>query len=320
MLHRQQRRQRGVLLSAGVQRHGRAMGRHSKDCGDLFTYAERKENGNGSVRLRLGEDSVRSFDHCSIGLSQPRMPVCCPAGFLFEKEAIVTALLQQKLTMMADIADRIRKADADMRRSDTTKAARAKLDAQSFVRCEESVLSSAGLEKPAPTCTPSTSAAPRPGIPLSSHFWLPPASSSDSRATPTNPDVRNPAATATPPAPSNPARRLRCPLSGRPLRLKDLRAVRFHGTGDASGGGRARHGCPVCSAGLTNASRPAVLPSGHVLCGRCVAQCVGEHGRDPIEDCAVRMKDVFYLQAGGTSFAASGGSAKEAKLYKPSAR
>jgi nitric oxide synthase-interacting protein len=287
------------------------MGRHSKDCGDLFTYAERKENANGSVRLRLGKDSVRAFDQCSMGLVQPRMPVVCPAGYLFDKEAILACLLEQKQAIKADATARKRQLQKEQQEQAAADAACAAQDARAFVAREDSVVASSSAPVPSAVLQADPSLPPRRSIPLSSHFWLPPTSEN------ATPDHAEPSASdPTPPAP----RRPRCPLSKRPMRLKDLRAVHFHAAEPSPTGGRARYVCPVCAAALSNAARPAVLASGHVLCGRCVDKAVRAHGRDPVEDCAAEMGDVIFLQAGGTAFAASGGGEKEAVLYKPSAR
>jgi nitric oxide synthase-interacting protein len=282
------------------------MGRHSKDRGDLFTYAERRGNGDGNRRMRLGEDNVRAFDHCCIGLTRPHTPVCCPSGYLFEREAIVAALLAQKLAIKAGAKQRL---EAETARRDADRANRevsAREDARAFASREESVNSSGTAAAPPPPArSAGADASVRP--PLTSHFWLPSREGGE--------DGEGAASTAA--AVTAAAKRLRCPMSRKPLRLKDLRPVVFHGA-DASE--RPRFVCPVCSSTLSNASRPAVLASGNVLCGRCMDKTVGRHGRDPVDDSVTTMNDVVFLRTGGTSFAASGGEEKEAVLYKPSAR
>ncbi|PWN50980.1 hypothetical protein IE53DRAFT_386689 [Violaceomyces palustris] len=76
------------------------MGRHSKHNTALghFTYAEYQMTQDqwGSKKLRLGKESMRGFDCCSICLSGAVDPVCCSEGHLFCRECILTYLVTQK--------------------------------------------------------------------------------------------------------------------------------------------------------------------------------------------------------------------------------
>lgn len=78
------------------------MTRHGKNCtaGAVYTYHERKkdaeQSGFGSKNLRLGKDSVKDFDCCSLTLQPCRDPVITPDGFLYDKEAILESLVHQK--------------------------------------------------------------------------------------------------------------------------------------------------------------------------------------------------------------------------------
>lgn len=78
------------------------MTRHAKNCtaGTVYTYHERKKDtkksGYGSKAVRLGKDSVKDFDCCSLTLQPCREPVVTPDGFLYDREAILECLLHQK--------------------------------------------------------------------------------------------------------------------------------------------------------------------------------------------------------------------------------
>lgn len=78
------------------------MTRHAKNCtaGTVYTYHERqkdtKKSGYGSKAVRLGKDSVKDFDCCSLTLQPCREPVITPDGFLYDREAILECLLHQK--------------------------------------------------------------------------------------------------------------------------------------------------------------------------------------------------------------------------------
>ena len=78
------------------------MTRHARNCtaGTVYTYHEKKKDtknsGYGSKTLRLGKDSVKNFDCCSLTLQPCREPVVTPNGYLYDREAILECLLHQK--------------------------------------------------------------------------------------------------------------------------------------------------------------------------------------------------------------------------------
>lgn len=242
---------------------------------------------SGSKRQRLSSDAARPFSVCSLTLVSPQTPVVCPSGFLFEKEAIVSSLVAQRdaarrATERASAAA----ADDDARRTDAARLAR-----DDSFRAREGVLTKA---KATATATAAAPKGKRAGS-----FWAPPDGV-------VKPEVV-------------PKKKAACPMSGKTLRLKDLRPVTFVEKAGAATA-RKEYLCSVCSDVLSNSSRPAVLPSGTVLCGgRCLAETVGAGGRDPVADVECSVDQVIYIQSGGTAFSASAGP-KEARLYRPSAR
>lgn len=89
------------------------MSRHSKNntSRPIFTYAERQKlKDYGTINQRLGKDSLKDFDACSLCLHALVMPLAwyvyrnditfsslgSPQGHLFCKECIYSALLSQK--------------------------------------------------------------------------------------------------------------------------------------------------------------------------------------------------------------------------------
>ncbi|WCJ42980.1 Nitric oxide synthase-interacting protein [Euphorbia peplus] len=72
--------------------------RHSKNNNDLafFTYDEKKKLGYGTQRERLGKDSIKPFDACSLCLKPFIEPLSCQKGHVFCKECILECLLSQK--------------------------------------------------------------------------------------------------------------------------------------------------------------------------------------------------------------------------------
>ncbi|KAH8102063.1 hypothetical protein BXZ70DRAFT_890608 [Cristinia sonorae] len=73
------------------------MTKHSKNntASSIFSYAEHKKLDYGTKRQRLGNESMRRFDACSLCLQRAREPVACQKGHLFCKECVYTDLVTQ---------------------------------------------------------------------------------------------------------------------------------------------------------------------------------------------------------------------------------
>jgi nitric oxide synthase-interacting protein len=78
------------------------MSRHSKNNtgSSVFTYGERQKLKNlnewGDITTRLGEDSQKKFEQCSLCLNIVINAVTCPKGHVYCKECVVENLLYQK--------------------------------------------------------------------------------------------------------------------------------------------------------------------------------------------------------------------------------
>ncbi|KAJ7475653.1 hypothetical protein FB451DRAFT_1244150 [Mycena latifolia] len=129
------------------------MTKHSKNntASSIFSYAEyRKASAEyGTKRQRLGNESMRRFDACSLCLQTAREPVCCKDGHLFCKECAVNDLLSQKkdLKRQKDKAEQIRKEiEAEV---DRAKAAARERVLQDFERGQLGLASTASSSVPA---------------------------------------------------------------------------------------------------------------------------------------------------------------------------
>ncbi|KAL4253251.1 NOSIP family protein [Abortiporus biennis] len=73
------------------------MTKHSKNntASSIFSYAEYKKLDYGTKRQRLGNESMRRYDACSLCLQRAREPVACQKGHLFCKECVYTDLVTQ---------------------------------------------------------------------------------------------------------------------------------------------------------------------------------------------------------------------------------
>eukprot|EP00253_Pinus_taeda_P001837 PITA_01837 len=80
--------------------------RHSKNNNDLafFTYDEKRNLRYGTQKERLGKDSIKLFDACSLCLKPLIDPLYCEKGHLFCKECILECPLAQKKDIKRKLA------------------------------------------------------------------------------------------------------------------------------------------------------------------------------------------------------------------------
>ncbi|XP_063797788.1 nitric oxide synthase-interacting protein [Pseudophryne corroboree] len=112
-----------------------------------------------------------------------------------------------------------------------------------------------------------------------------------------------------------------CPMSGRPLKMKDLVTVKFtlvDAAVDRVGliNRQDRYVCAVTRDMLGNSVPCAVLrPSGAVVTLECVEKLLKKDMTDPVSGDKLSEKDIIVLQRGGTGFSGSGVQleAKEAR-------
>lgn len=122
------------------------MTRHGKNAtaSTVYSYHEKKKDtkssGYGSEKIRLGKDSVKDFDCCSLTLQPCRDPVITPDGYLYDKQAILECLLHQK----TQIAKKTKEFEKQMKKVQAEESGkqseeeRAKLE--SFVDMEKRIL------------------------------------------------------------------------------------------------------------------------------------------------------------------------------------
>jgi len=95
------------------------MTRHSRNntAGAFYSYAERKKDsensGFGSANKRLSKDSVGDFDCCNLSLQICKDPVVTPEGVLYEREAILTYMVDQKAKIAATKKRKLKEAEKE---------------------------------------------------------------------------------------------------------------------------------------------------------------------------------------------------------------
>jgi nitric oxide synthase-interacting protein len=287
------------------------MSRHSKHSNDRSFYsAQERADAGFSVSKKevLGTDCFLPFGHCALSLKAPKEAVATPQGYIYDREFILEYLLTQKLELQAAA-----KKYEDQEKKKAQKVEREKQQAQlkeitDFEKVDQGLLSAdyrhkRALEK-ADEKTPGAvddgpekrrkkgellvvdKAEMRKGS-----FWA--AQSTQSAA----PAELKPVDTI-----------VKCPMSGKKLKVKDLIPVKFEVTDQKMmdrGGDKGVFCCAVSKHPITHQKAVLIKPSGVVVLESVVKDMVLKDLACPITGKKLKGKeDLLNLQAGGTGFSA----------------
>lgn len=285
-----------------------AMTRNSKSNNDgaVFTYYERHvAKLGGTRRCRLGGDSLKRWHECALSLRTPRDAVVTPGGVVYDREAILRHLIEQKRGQK-------QKRGKTPRSKVHPKSDATKTPQHPAVAANHPALPPHPKDRPA---------APAAAAERAQHlnFWLPGGRCGGSGTGGGELGVGVVGMKG-----ERRGRGTVCPVTGERLRLCDLISVRLLRSSDGEGGGVDLYLCAVCSSALSNASKPVALRTGSVLCSRCVEQFVlcDNDPRDPVTSKEIDAeKDVITIFHHGTGFAGSAADdpgSRVASWYQPS--
>ncbi|KAJ3600388.1 hypothetical protein NHX12_031373 [Muraenolepis orangiensis] len=303
------------------------MTRHGKNCtaGAVYTYHEKRKDtaasGYGTQSVRLGKDAIKDFDCCCLSLQPCRDPVVTPDGYLYEKQAILEYILHHKTDyarkMKAyDKQKKVQKSDSNL---ESKSGERERVE--KFKTRESSIVS-----KPINPFTSGLGKEVGPSVKVGTQSG---ASTSAGASSKVDPDQNLPSfwipsltPVAKPSLLKKPSKTVVCPMSGYPIKMNELIAVRFTPL-DPSLDRLAlltrqeRYVCAVTKDTLGNSLPCSVLrPSGAVVTQECVEKLIKKDMLDPITGDKLRERDIIPLQRGGTGFSGSGVSLK-AKESRP---
>ncbi|CAF0731196.1 unnamed protein product [Brachionus calyciflorus] len=290
------------------------MTRHSKNAtaGPTYTYHEKskdtKQSGYGTKDVRLSKDAIKDFDCCSLSLQPCDHPVITPEGWIFEKEAILEYILHKKL----ENAKLLKKYQKQKEEQDKDMKDLAEIESKErldkFLKTEGKLVSSSNSKD-----TPSTSKktdektvnnmAGELGKKLPS-FWIPSLSPASNTKGPLN----------------KPDTTIYCPMSGKPISMKDLIDVKFKLLDENEKRAKLiskteRYVCPVSNDILSNSIQCVVLrTSGSVVTAEVTEKVIKKDMIDPINGKKMTEKDFIYIQRGGTGYAGSGVTLQSKKV------
>lgn len=274
------------------------MTRHSKNAtaGPSYTYHEKqkdsKSSGWGSQDVRLSKDAIKEFDCCSLTLQPCKNPVITQDGYLFDKEAILEYILHQKtenLKKQREFEKYNQRKEKEIKElADLEK----KQQIEKFLKTEGKIVSSKEDSKESKLSVSNMNG--KKGTELPS-FWIPslvPSSKADTQ-------------------PKKPNMKVYCPMSGKPISIKDLYDVKFKLIDDKDNKSliakSERYVCAVTNDVLGNSVPCVVLkPSGCVVTQECYEKLIKKDMIDPINGKKLIESDVISIQRGGTGFAGSG--------------
>uniref|UniRef100_A0A182SM80 Nitric oxide synthase-interacting protein homolog n=1 Tax=Anopheles maculatus TaxID=74869 RepID=A0A182SM80_9DIPT len=264
-------------------------------------------SGFGTTSRRIGKDSVKSFDCCSLTLQPCRNPVITKDGYLFDKEAILTYIISKK----NEYSRKMKEYEKQVKQDEEEETAKANAEQQKkldrFISTEKNIVSNKAVIPSGPdrldfyghTFTlysvpilvekPSTSGAisnvslgKRKELPS---FWVP---------------SQTPAAKVS--RIEKPDSRIYCPVSNKPLKAKDLIEVKFTLVKDPSDrksliAKENRYMCAVTHDILNNSVPCAVLkPTGDVVTIECIEQIIKKDMIHPLTNEKLSESDIIPLQ------------------------
>jgi len=275
------------------------MSKHSKNnCSKaVFTNYERARVKSGTEKLRLGHDSLKPFDACSISLEPLVNPVADLQGHLYSKNAIYDHVLEQKRIYELQMKAYHKQQEELKRQEELSKQALLEKKVAEFDERESSISTKAVLNsKPKTLLSTET---------LNS-YWLP------ELAPEAKQDILK-----------KPSSVIKSPF-GLPIKLKELVPLNLTPLPGFDDGGNRKTGryiCPLCKKSLNSVKGVCCLKvCGHVFCTGCYNTILKKDMSCPLSNITFEESDLLTLESEGSSFASRSGEKLIATTKTPVAR
>lgn len=275
------------------------MTRHARNCtaGAVYTYHEKKKDarasGYGTNAQRIGKDSVKDFDCCSLSLQPCKNPVITKDGYLFDKEVILQYIITKKTEYNRKLKqyEKLKKQEEEEIQAKFTEQDNKKIN--TFLKGENNIVSKP-IDGFKPD-EPGTSSVSNMVNGLDKHlpsFWVPSKTPTATKSKLEKPDSTIP-----------------CPISCKPLKAKDLVNVKFTQVNDPDDKKclitkENRYMCAVTHDVLSNSVPCIVLkPTGDVITVECFEKLIKKDWIHPLTGSKLSEKDIIVMQRGGTGYA-----------------
>lgn len=285
------------------------MTRHARNCtaGTVYSYHERKKDaatsGYGTEKTRIGKDSVKDFDCCCLSLQPCKNPVITRDGYLYDKESILEYIITKKNEANRQLKEYEKQKKRDEAEKTELGAAENRANVEAFRKNEDSILSRSQAGQGSGPGPSTVSNIPKGVDKKLPSFWIP---------------SLTPAAPAT--KLKKPDKTVYCPMSGKPLKAKDLIPMVLTSVKDPDDKAaliskKNRYMCAVTHDILGNSVPCAVLrPTGHVVTLECVEKIIKKDMVHPLTNEKLSEEDIITIQRGGTGFASTN---EGLKSWKP---
>ncbi|EFN88376.1 nitric oxide synthase-interacting protein homolog [Harpegnathos saltator] len=268
------------------------MTRHARNCtaGAVYTYHEKKKDaaasGYGTNTQRVGKDSVKDFDCCCLTLQPCRNPVVTKHGYLFDKEAILEYILAKK----KEYTRKLKEFEKQKQQEEEQSAKDELKKLQDYLSGGQSIVNRSDSSSTKDKASVSNMTNGRDKVLPS--FWIPSKTPEAKEATLQKPDST-----------------IYCPVSGNPLKMKDLIPIKFTQVRDPDDNRslivkQARYMCPITHDILSNSVPCAVIKtSGDVVTMECVEKLIKKDWINPLDNSKLKESDIIPLERGGTGYA-----------------
>jgi nitric oxide synthase-interacting protein len=276
------------------------MTRHGNNAtnSSVYSYSERKKDqkqaGYGTEKMRLGKDAIKGFDCCSLTLQPTSRPVISPQGYIFDKEAIFTFILEKKNTYNKQMKEYERQKEAEIKEFRDNAAQEEEDSKERFEQTEKNIVTKrVNAFKSSDTSTNISNMREDRKRVLPS-FWLPSMAPQAKKTKLVKPD-----------------KTVYCPISRQPLRVKDLVTVIWTEVRDPDNkksmiARDERYQCAVTGDTLYDSTHCAVLkPTGHVVTMECVEKIIKKDWQHPLTGQTLTEKDIMRIVRGATGFSAA---------------
>ena len=242
---------------------------------------------------RIGKDAIKAFDCCSLTLQPTKRPVITPQGYIFDKEAIFSFILEKKKTYEKQLKEYERQKEEEMKEF-RDKATQEEEDARErFEETEKNIVTVKSAQRKDSSSASVSNMSWNRKRELPS-FWLPSMCPDSKKSKLSKPD-----------------KVVYCPMSGKPLKVKELGDVQWTEVKDPDNkksmiSREDRYQCAVTGDTLYNSTPCAVLrTSGHVVTVECVDKIIKKDWTHPLTGQTLSQKDIIPIVRGATGFSAA---------------
>jgi len=279
------------------------MTRHARNAtnGSVYTYYEKKKDqkasGYGSDRARLGKDSVKGFDCCSLTLQPTSHAVISPQGYIFDKEAIIKFFLDKKATYNKQMKEYEKQKEAEVTETREFIEEEKAIEKAKFEEREKNIVTkrveafkNKDDEEAGGSISNMTEGRKR-HLPA---FWMP-----------------SMVPTAKKSKLEKPEKTVYCPISRKPIKMKEFTDIKWTYVRDPDEkrsliSRDERYQCAVTGDVFNDSSHCAVLKNtGHVVTVECVNKIIKKDWTHPLTGEKLEEKDIIYVQRGATGYAAA---------------